>query len=106
MKNENWAYKYGPPSDELPQNDHGWPQSWLMLAFVVVGPLIYFGPELRTIEAWLVAACRTGGSWFLVFMDGCSADWGFCAMADNLTRSPWFRWAHRGGAPKSRGRLR
>jgi hypothetical protein len=69
MKHENWAYKYGPPPDELPENDHGWPQSWLMLAFVIVGPFIYFGPELRMIEANLVSAYHTVESWILLIRD-------------------------------------
>jgi hypothetical protein len=69
MKHENWSYRYGPPPDELPENDHGWPQSWLMLAFVIVGPLIYFGPELRPIETWLVGGYRTLESWIFPLRD-------------------------------------
>jgi hypothetical protein len=63
MKHENWAYKYGPPPED------GWPASWLTLAFVVVGPLVYFGPESRALEAWLFAAYRTIESWILPFRD-------------------------------------
>jgi hypothetical protein len=51
---DNWPYKYGPPPEDPPANDDGWPMSWLMLAFVIVGPLIYFGPQLRAIETWFV----------------------------------------------------
>jgi hypothetical protein len=69
MKHENWAYKYGPPPDELPGNDHGWPQSWLMIAFVIVGPLIYFGPELRRMEKWVFGGYRAIESWILPFRD-------------------------------------
>jgi hypothetical protein len=40
-----------------------------MLAFIIVGPLIYFGPALRTTEAWLVGGYRTVESWILPFRD-------------------------------------
>lgn len=69
MKHENWAYKYGPPPDELPENDHGWPQSWLMIAFVIVGPLIYFGPGWRMIEAWLIGGYQKIELWILPLGD-------------------------------------
>lgn len=67
MKHDYWPYRYGPPPEELADNDHGWPQSWLMVAFVIVSPLIYFGPELRSIETWLIGAYQTVEAWILPF---------------------------------------
>ena len=49
MKNDNWAYKYGPPPEDLSEKDSGWPGTWLLLAYLVIAPLIYFGPELGSI---------------------------------------------------------
>ncbi|NGO55870.1 hypothetical protein [Allomesorhizobium camelthorni] len=63
MKNDNWPYKYGPPPDELPENDHGWPGSWLLLAFLLIAPLIYFGPQLGAVEAWLFSLYRALDNW-------------------------------------------
>jgi len=63
MKQENWPYKHGPPPEELRESDNGWPGSWLLLAFVVVAPLIYFGPQLRAVEAWFVDVYRAIDSW-------------------------------------------
>jgi hypothetical protein len=42
---------------------------YLLLAFVVVGPLIYFGPQLRTIEAWLVKAYSAVEGWLIPIRD-------------------------------------
>ncbi len=63
MKNDNWPYHYGPPPEELPENDNGWPGTWLLLAFVIIAPLIYFAPQLGVIEAWLVGAYTKIDSW-------------------------------------------
>ncbi len=63
MKNDNWPYKYGPPPEELPKNDNGWPGTWLLLAFLLIAPLIYFGPQLGAVEAWLVDLYRTVDNW-------------------------------------------
>lgn len=63
MKNDNWAYKYGPPPDDLPEKDTGWPGTWLLLAFMVIAPLIYFGSELGSIEAWIVDLYRMADRW-------------------------------------------
>lgn len=37
--------------------------SLVILAFAVVGPLIYFGPQLGAIEAWLIDGYRMIDSW-------------------------------------------
>jgi hypothetical protein len=54
MKHDNWALKYGPPPEELPEND----DSWLLLPLVIIGPLVHFGPQLGAIEAWIVDVYR------------------------------------------------
>jgi hypothetical protein len=69
MKHDNWPYEYGPPPKGLPDGDHGWPGSWLFLGFAIVAPFVYIGPELRMIEAWLVAAYRSVESWLVAFSD-------------------------------------
>ncbi|MCO5066808.1 MAG: hypothetical protein M9924_20755 [Rhizobiaceae bacterium] len=69
MKNDNWAYKYGPPPEELSEKDSRWPGTWLLLAFLVIAPLIYFGPELGAVEAWLVGLYRTVDSWIAPIRD-------------------------------------
>ena len=43
--------------------------AYLLLAFVVVGPLIYFGPQLRMIEAWIVKAYSTVEGWLIPIRD-------------------------------------
>jgi hypothetical protein len=40
-----------------------------MLAFAVVGPLIYFGPELRTIERGVVEVYHAIEGWILPVRD-------------------------------------
>lgn len=37
--------------------------SLAILAFAVVGPLIYFGPQLGAIEAWFIDGYRMIDSW-------------------------------------------
>lgn len=43
--------------------------AYLLLAFIVVGPLIYFGPQLRMIEAWIVKAYSTVEGWLIPIRD-------------------------------------
>ncbi|MDI6028977.1 hypothetical protein QBK99_22650 [Corticibacterium sp. UT-5YL-CI-8] len=63
MKNDNWPYRYGPPPDELPENDHGWPGSWLLLGFLLIAPLIYFGPQFASVETWIVDLYHAADRW-------------------------------------------
>ncbi len=53
---KHWHINPLPPPDE--STDGGF-VSFALLLFVIIGPLIYFGPELRTIETWLVDIYRT-----------------------------------------------
>lgn len=59
MKYENWPYELGPPPEELPEPDNGWPGSWLLLAFLILAPLIYFGSELGSFESWIATGYET-----------------------------------------------
>lgn len=34
-----------------------------ILAFAIVAPLIYFGPQLSTVEAWIVDLYHTADRW-------------------------------------------
>lgn len=65
MKNDNWPYKYGPPPEELPDSDDGWPGTWLLLAFLLIAPLIYFGPQLGAVEAWFADIYRMIDGWIV-----------------------------------------
>lgn len=69
MKHENWPYEHGPPPEELPERDNGWPGSWLMLAFFILAPLIYFGPELGSIESWIATGYETIENWVAPIRD-------------------------------------
>lgn len=51
-----------PPPDGSEDRPDGF-ISLAILAFVVVGPLIYFGPQLNMIEAWLINVYRMIDSW-------------------------------------------
>jgi hypothetical protein len=51
-----------PPPDGSEDRPDGF-ISLAILAFAVVGPLIYFGPELGVIEAWLTGAYRMIDNW-------------------------------------------
>ena len=59
---KHWHINPLPPPDE--STDGGF-VSFALLLFVIIGPLIYFGPELRTIETWLVDIYRTVEMWLL-----------------------------------------
>ena len=49
-----------------PDGSEDWPDGFVslaILAFVVVAPLICFGPQLAAIEAWIIDVYRTIDSW-------------------------------------------
>lgn len=61
MKNE-WRNNQLPP----PEGTEDRPDRFVsvaILAFVLVAPLIYFGPQLRLFETWLVDVYRMIDSW-------------------------------------------
>ena len=51
-----------PPPDGSEDRPDGF-ISLAILAFALIAPLIYFGPELGMIEAWLIDIYRTIDSW-------------------------------------------
>ena len=55
----HWDINPLPPPEGSDDNGPDPISAFLLLAFVVVGPLIYFGPQLRTIEASIVKAYST-----------------------------------------------
>lgn len=73
MKND-WRNTQLPPPEGLEDRPDGF-ISVAILAFVIVAPLIYFGPQLGAVEDWLVDIYRTVDGWVepirdLFFGDG------------------------------------
>ena len=61
MKND-WRNNQLPP----PEGSEDRPDGFIpiaILAFAIVAPLIYFGPQLGTIEAWIVNLYHTADRW-------------------------------------------
>ena len=52
----HWDINPLPPPDGSDDTGPDAISAYLLLAFVVVGPLIYFGPQLRMLEGWIVRA--------------------------------------------------
>lgn len=65
----HWHIDPLPPPEGSNDNGPGFVAAFLLLAFVVVGPLIYFGPELRAVEAWILSAFGTVEAWILPIRD-------------------------------------
>lgn len=61
MKSD-WRNNQLPPPEGSEDRPDGF-VSIAILAFAIVAPLIYFGPELGTVEMWLVGLYRTVDSW-------------------------------------------
>lgn len=57
-----------PPPEGLEDRPDGF-ISVVILAFIVLGPLIYFGPQLGTLEARLVDFYRLVDSWMAPVRD-------------------------------------
>ena len=51
-----------PPPDGSEDRPDGF-ISLAILAFALVGPLIYFGPQLGVVEVWLIDVYRVIDSW-------------------------------------------
>ena len=51
-----------PPPDGSEDRPDGF-ISLAILAFALIAPLLYFGPELGMIEAWLIVVYHTIDSW-------------------------------------------
>ena len=52
----HWDTNPLPPPDGSDDKGPDPVSAFLLLAFLVVAPLIYFAPQLRVIEVWLVTA--------------------------------------------------
>lgn len=61
MKND-WRNNQLPPPEGSEDRPDGF-ISIAILAFAIVAPLIYFGPQLGTIEAWIVNLYHTADRW-------------------------------------------
>jgi len=61
MKTE-WRNNQLPPPEGTEDRPDGF-ISIAVLAFVLVAPLIYFGPQLGAVEAWLADIIRTIDGW-------------------------------------------
>lgn len=61
MKTE-WRNNQLPPPEGTEDRPDGF-ISIAVLAFVLVAPLIYFGPQLGAVEAWLADIFRTIDGW-------------------------------------------
>lgn len=57
-----------PPPEGLEDRPDGF-ISVAILAFIILGPLIYFGPQLGAFEAWLVDVYRMVDSWMAPVRD-------------------------------------
>ncbi len=60
-----WDINPLPPPEGSDDNGPDLISAYLLLAFVVVGPLIYFGPQLHAIEGWIVKAYSTLEGWLI-----------------------------------------
>jgi hypothetical protein len=61
MKQE-WHVNPVPPPDEPAERRDGF-TFFVIIVFVVLGPLIYFGPQLGAAEAWLMDAYSAIDRW-------------------------------------------
>jgi len=67
MKND-WRNNQLPPPDGTEDRPDGF-ISIAILMFALFGPLIYFGPQLGTVEAWFVDAYRMIDGWVAPLRD-------------------------------------
>jgi len=65
----HWDTNPLPPPDGSDDKGPDPISMFLLLAFLVVAPLIYFGPQLRTIEAWLVTVYGAIEGWLIPIRD-------------------------------------
>jgi hypothetical protein len=59
----HWDIDPLPPPEESRDSPEGF-FSFALLMFVIIGPLVYFGPELRVVETWMVDVHLTIERWF------------------------------------------
>lgn len=61
---QHWHIDPLPPPEESTDREEGF-ISFALLVFVIVGPIIYLGPLLRSIEAWAMNIYQTIEAWIL-----------------------------------------
>lgn len=66
---QHWHINPLPPPKGSDGDHPNGTSMYLLLAFVVIGPLIYFGPELRAVETWIVSTYSTVEGWLLPIWD-------------------------------------
>jgi hypothetical protein len=59
---QHWHVNPLPPPESVSDGRDGF-TSFVLIVFAIIGPLIYFGSELRMVEVWLVDAYRTIDGW-------------------------------------------
>lgn len=52
---QHWHINPLPPPEERSDSGNGF-DTFLLIAFVIIAPLIYFGPQLGEVEIWFVNA--------------------------------------------------
>ena len=65
---QNWQIDPVPPPENSASGMDGF-ISLALLVFAIVGPLIYFGDELGTLETMVVDWCGTLENWLLPIRD-------------------------------------
>jgi hypothetical protein len=64
----HWHIDPLPPPEESRDSPEGF-FSLALLVFVIIGPLIYFGPKLRVVEAWMADTYRLFEHWLSPIRD-------------------------------------
>ena len=72
----HWDINPLPPPEGSDDNGPDPIAAYLQLAFVVVGPLIYFGPHLRMLEGGIVRAYSTVEGCLIPIRDWFLGFWG------------------------------
>ena len=63
MKDEWWSTHNQLPPPEYSNDQPDGFVSLAILAFVIVSPLIYFGPQIGAVEDWFISIYRVVESW-------------------------------------------
>ena len=61
---QHWQSDPLPPPEESTDGEDGF-ISFALLVFVIIGPIIYFAPVLRSVEAWAMNVYQTIEAWIL-----------------------------------------
>ncbi|MFI0849594.1 hypothetical protein [Mesorhizobium sp. IMUNJ 23232] len=61
---DDWRFQQLPSPEGTEDRPDGF-ISFAILAFVIIAPLIYFGPQFGAVETWFVDICRAIESWMV-----------------------------------------